>query len=272
MQNQSLTPQEARELADKVAAIPFWFHSIDLRMGVITPGVKPHESHQRELASFRLPDLRGKYVLDIGAWDGFYSFAAERLGAARVVALDHHVWALDRAAKNRYKAACKEQGVLQQHPSRVPGLWRFDELPGKRGFDLAHAVLQSRVEAVVGDLMTLEPESLGQFDVVLYLGVLYHMEHPLEALTRVRRLTKQVAVIESEAVAIGGHDDRALCEFFPLTGQLHDDPTNFWAPTAAALVGLCERAGFSGIDVLTTPPKPDQGQIARYRLVAHAFA
>src|SRR5215212_405478 len=90
---------EARELYHKVTAIPFWFHSVDLGMGVITPGVKSHERLREELASLRLPDLRGKDVLDIGAWDGFFSFAAERLGAARVVALDHHVWGLDREAK-----------------------------------------------------------------------------------------------------------------------------------------------------------------------------
>ena len=128
---------EARELYQKVAAVPIWFRSIDLGMGVVTPGVKSPEQHGQELNNLRLPDLRGKSVLDIGAWDGFYSFAAERMGASRVVALDHHVWGLDREAKNRYKAECKAKGVAQQHPALVPELWRFDELPGKRGFDLA---------------------------------------------------------------------------------------------------------------------------------------
>lgn len=262
---------EARELYDKVAAIPFWFHSVDLGMGVITPGIKSPEQHREELASFRLPDLRGKSVLDIGAWDGFYSFAAERLGGARVVALDHHVWGLDREAKNKYKAECKEKGIPQQHPNRLPALWRFDELPGKRGFDLAREVLQSRVEAVVGDLMKTEPESIGQFDVVLYLGVLYHMENPLESLRRVRQVTKEIAVIETEAVAIGGFENRPLCEFFPPRAKLSDDPTNFWAPNAPALIGLCETAGFGKVELLTTLPTPRRGQIARYRLVAHAF-
>lgn len=120
-----------KELEHKVAAIPFWFHSIDLAMGVVTPGLKSPEQHTRELASLRIPDLRGKTVLDIGAWDGFYSFAAERLGAARVVALDHHVWCLDRQAKNRYKADCKKKGIVQQHPKYIPELWRVNELPAQ---------------------------------------------------------------------------------------------------------------------------------------------
>ena len=260
----------ARELYNKVTAIPFWFHSIDLGMGVITPGIKTPEHLAQELASLRLPDLRGKTVLDIGAWDGFYSFASERLGATRVVALDHHVWGLDRAAKERYKAECQEKQVPQQHPELIPWLWRFDELPGKRGFDLARSVLQSRVEPVVCDLRGVDFQSLGQFDVVLYLGVLYHMENPLESLRRVRRLTKEIAIIETEAMALGGFEDRPLCEFFPTNAKLMGDPTNFWAPNAPALVGLCETAGFSRVEVLSTPPTPSRGKVNRYRLVAHA--
>ncbi|HEX8844467.1 MAG TPA: DUF1698 domain-containing protein [Pyrinomonadaceae bacterium] len=262
---------EARELHDKVAAVPSWFHSINLGMGVVTPGVKSPEQHEMELAALRLPALRGKTVLDIGAWDGFYSFAAERLGAARVVALDQFAWGLDWEARHRYKVECEEKGIPQEHPKLIPWLWRFDELPGKRGFDLAHATLRSRVEAVVCDPMKMNAESLGQFDVVLYMGVLYHMEDPLESLRRVRQVTKQVAVIETEAVAVGGFKSRPLCEFFPPRAKLMDDPTNFWAPNAPALVGLCETVGFRRVKLLTTPPAPGMRQTARYRLVAHAF-
>lgn len=261
----------ARELRDRVAAIPFWFHSIDLGMGVVTPGVKSPEQHKRELASLRLPNLKDKTVLDIGSWDGFYSFAAERMGAACVVALDHHVWCLDRHAKNKYKAECKKKGVVQQHPKYIPELWQESELPGKRGFDLAHSVFQSNVEARVCDFMQVDVNLLGQFDVVLFLGVLYHMENPIESLRKVRELTREVAIIETEAVTIGGHEARALCEFFPPNAKLADDPTNFWAPTALALVGLCETAGFKRVELLTTPPTARKGRIVRYRLVAHAF-
>ena len=58
---------EARELYEKVAAVPSWFHSIDLGMGIVTPGVKSPEQHEHELAALRLPALQGKTVLDIGA-------------------------------------------------------------------------------------------------------------------------------------------------------------------------------------------------------------
>ena len=263
---------EARELAERVArAVPFWLHSIDLPFGVTTPGLKTPEGHKHELASLKLPDLRGKSVLDIGCWDGFYSFAAERLGASRVVALDRYVWALDWEAKRRYRAECSERGIPTQPYDRVPHLMKYDELPGKRGFDLAHEVLQSRVEVVVADLMNADLEALGQFDVVLYLGGLYHKESPLLALRRLRQVTKGLAVIETAATEIGGHPQRHLCEFYPPSAPLEGDTTNFWAPNASALTGMCESAGFRGVDVLTKVPTPAKGQIRRYRLIAHAF-
>lgn len=262
---------EARELHDKVGAIPFWFHSIDLGRGVVTPGLKSPELHRRELASLGLPDLRGKSVLDVGAWDGYYSFSAERLGAARVVALDSYMWAWDRAAKRRYAAECEAKGVQQQHPDSVPELWDFSELPGKRGFDLAHAALGSRVDAVVCDATEIDAASIGQFDVVLYLGVLYHMQNPLDALERLRGVTREVAVIETEAVAFRGFGNRPMCEFFPPSRKLGGDPTNYWSPNAAALLGLCEAAGFSHVRLMTRVPRALRAPVVRYRLVAHAY-
>jgi tRNA (mo5U34)-methyltransferase len=263
---------EGRALYREAAALPVWCHSIDLGHDVVTPGIKTPAYHARELASLRLPDLRGKSVLDIGAWDGFYSFAAERLGAARVVALDRFAWALDWEAKNRYKADCRRRRVPPEPFDRVPELWRFDTLPGRRGFDLAHRALGSRVEAILTDLMLADVDAIGVFDVVLFLGGLYHMEDPHGALRRVRRLTSGVAVIETEAIAVGGLDDRPFCEFFPPRAKLSNDPTNFWAPNAPALAGFCEDAGFSRVELLTAPPVTRPGTIARYRLVAHAFA
>ena len=84
------------ELQQSVDAIPHWFHSIELPYGIVTPGDKSVNLLNKELASLKLPNLDQKTVLDIGAWDGFYSWVAERMGASRVVSLDHFVWQLDR--------------------------------------------------------------------------------------------------------------------------------------------------------------------------------
>jgi tRNA (mo5U34)-methyltransferase len=79
-------------LAERVARYP-WFHSIDLGHGVVTPGGVPLAMHHIQRAVFfDRVDLVGKSVIDIGAWNGIYSFEAKRRGAARVLATDHFVW------------------------------------------------------------------------------------------------------------------------------------------------------------------------------------
>jgi tRNA (mo5U34)-methyltransferase len=240
-----------------------WWHSIDLGEGVVTPGLKPVDA-QGELEALQLPDLRGRTVLDIGAWDGFHSFAAERLGAKRVVALDHHVWSIDRDALEAYRAERRRRRRPIEHPEGRPGVWRPDTLPGKRGFDVAHEALGSHVEPVVADFMKADLAELGTFDIVLFLGVLYHLRHPLLALERVAAVTGELAVIETEAVVFPGSEDRALCEF--VAGDYKGDPTNWWLPNERAVVDLCRAAGFADVRVLKRPPRSGS-----YRLVAHAY-
>jgi tRNA (mo5U34)-methyltransferase len=260
---------DATALQQRINAIT-WCHPLTLGGIETRPQWHVRRRFQRRLKFLQIPqDLTGKTVLDIGAWDGYYSFAAEQRGAARVVACDSFAWALDRDAKNRYKADCRRRGVAPEGFDRVPSLWQFEELPGKRGFDLARTARQSRVEPLVADYLTMSLEGVGRVDVVLYLGVLYHMENPLAALRRVRELTRELVIIETEAIAIDGFERTPMSEFFPQNGKLAGDPTNFWAPNAACLVGLCETAGFGRVRLLTTPPRPRRGRVARYRLMAH---
>ena len=77
---------EIREQAARIR----WFHSIDLGHGIVTPGL---DRSSEKLARLQLPaTLEGRTVLDIGAWDGFFSFEAERRGARRVLAVDSYCW------------------------------------------------------------------------------------------------------------------------------------------------------------------------------------
>lgn len=181
------------------------------------------------LEALRLPDLKGKTVLDIGTYDGFYAFEAERRGAARVVALDHYMWSFDVADVYAYYERCRAEGVVPTPYHEVEELWRPDELPGKRGFDTAHRLLESRVEPVVADFMDMNLADLGEFDVVLFLGVLYHLEDPVRALRRVGEVTRELAVIETEAVHLPGHENQPLFEFYP-SNELNADVSNWWAP------------------------------------------
>jgi tRNA (mo5U34)-methyltransferase len=104
-----------------------WYHTIDLGQGVITSG---EDKTPQRLDRLGLPgDLSGRSVLDVGAWDGFFSFEAERRGASRVVASDWYSW----------------HGVG----------WGTGR--GKAGFELAREALDSHVEDVDIDVLDLSP-------------------------------------------------------------------------------------------------------------------
>lgn len=261
---------EARALLDEVGRAPVWMHALDLGHGVVTPGVRPATQLREAWDSMGLPDLRGKSVLDIGAWDGWFSFESERRGAARVVALDRYVWALDWEAKRRYRRECDEKGLAPEPYTLRPELFDDVRLPGKYGFDLAHRIYKSSVEVVVADLMTADLDALGTFDVVLYLGGLYHMEEPLTALRRVRKLTKELAVVETAGVVVPGREETPLFRFYPPNDKLSSDPSNFWAPNVAGLKGMCEAAGFTRVEVASGGPAAT-GAVADCRLTVRAY-
>jgi tRNA (mo5U34)-methyltransferase len=227
-----------------------WHHAIDLGSGIRTPGLS-----EATLAADQLPDLAGRSVLDIGAWDGYYSFLAEAEGATRVVALDHYVWGVDMAARNLYWGECNARSILPDHDRDVTDFWR-DDLPGRAGFDLARQALGSQVEAVVGDIAVMDLAPLGQFDVVLFLGVLYHLAEPLAALRRVRSLTAGVAVVETEALYLGGSGEDSLLEFWAGGMGAGHDYGNWYVPTGEALRQLCLAAGFSRVETIVGPPAP----------------
>jgi tRNA (mo5U34)-methyltransferase len=196
-----------------------WWHSIDLGHGIVTKGVDSAQAER--LSRLQLPaDLSGRSVLDIGAWDGFFSFEAERRGAARIVASDYYSW-------------------------HGPG-WGTGQ--GKAGFQLAREVLGSRVEDVDADVMDLSPERLGTFDLVLFLGVLYHLPNPLLALERVASMTSDFLVLETVVDMVGF--DRPAAAFYP-GRELNGDPTNWWGPNEAAVHGMLRSVGFTRVRTVT---------------------
>ena len=195
-----------------------WYHTIDLGHGVVTRGV---DNTPERLARLHLPEsFAGRSVLDIGAWDGFFSFEAERRGAARVVASDHYAW----------------------HGAG----WGTGQ--GKAGFDLARTALGSNVEDVDIDVLDLSAERVGTFDVVFFLGVLYHVPNPLLALERVASVTKGLLVLETVVDMLG--ISRPAAAFYP-GRELNNDPTNWWGPNHAAVIGMLQAVGFTRVDVVS---------------------
>jgi tRNA (mo5U34)-methyltransferase len=237
-----------------------WYHTIDLGNGVVTKGISVQET-----SADVIPDVTGRSVLDIGAWDGKFSFLAEQRGASRVVALDHYAWGVDFVARGAYWAECINNGSLPDQSRDETDFWRPD-LPGRRGFEFAKAALDSKVEPLVGDFQKIDLDQLGQFDVVLYLGVLYHMKEPLTCLERLRAVTKEVAVIETEAVHIQGFDDEVLLQFHA-GSSLRTDFGNWYVPTIEALHNLCRAAGFTCIETVVGPPSPPPSDASLRRKV-----
>jgi len=133
-----------------------WAHSIDLGHGVVTPG-KWGPPNPALLAAYNRIDFKGKKVLDIGCWDGLWSFEAEKRGASAVYATDD---------------------VSQRS---------FAEQPT---FALVHEALQSQVK-YLPNLSIYDVRTLGvdDFDVVVFSGVYYHLRHPLLALAILRQVT-----------------------------------------------------------------------------------
>ncbi len=280
------TPEELQAEVDSF----LWFHKIDLGNGVRTKGLSDL-AYGPEL----FPSFEGRSVLDIGAWDGRYSFMAEQGGASRVVAMDHYAWGVDMHARNVYWEECRQKGTLPDQRRDTTDFWH-DDLPWQRGFRTAKRILDSKVEPLVQDFYTSDLGPVGTFDVVLFLGVLYHIKDPLLALEKVRSLCTEVAVIESVATDIPGHEDESLCRFL-FNGDYGSgtDFGNWWVPSRRALEDMCLAAGFSRVDVVqgppprpSAPPAPSlsdrlrhaaRGDIppapapgaADYRIIAHAW-
>ena len=248
------SPAELQAQADALT----WYHTIDLGNGVVTKGASAQDLDQQIL-----PDVSGRSVLDIGAWDGKFSFMAEQRGASRVVALDHYAWGIDWDARGAYWAECIHNGTLPDHSKDETEFWRPD-LPGKQAFDFAAAALGSKVESIVADFQTVDLEELGSFDVVLYLGVLYHMKEPLTCLERLRAVTKEVAVIETEAMHLHGFEDLVLMRFYA-GSSLQTDFGNWYVPTMEALRNLCHAAGFAATTPVVGPPEPVAAPVADFR-------
>jgi tRNA (mo5U34)-methyltransferase len=195
----------ADEIRAAIATVPRWFHSIEIAPGIVTPGRATH----RVLERLGLPaDLTGKSVLDVGCSDGFFSFECERRGASRVVAFDD---------------------------------WSAPYVAGPTGFHTAHRLLRSKVEYHSLDLQTLDPDALGEFDIVLCLGVLYHLRHPFLGMEHLARLTRGALYLETEVTESVINTPSMLFVEGMFRGR---DFSTWWVPSIACVQAMARAAGF----------------------------
>lgn len=214
---------DKNSIQNLIDSVPAWFHKIEVAPGIITPGVQDTEGL---LNHIKLPDdLTGKRVLDIGARDGLYSFECEKRGAAEVIALDYTT-------------------------------------PDTTGFNVAKQILNSNVKWVTANVYEIDQLNLGKFDLVLFLGVIYHLRHPYLAIDKIHdvlniggKVVVESHIIDGGFVAEDGNWVN-LAELNPRlselnvaqiyeSGKLVNDPSNAWAPSINTLVAMFKNSGFT---------------------------
>ena len=217
----------ATQIAERVAGLGPWFHNLDLNGIRTAPGHFLGDYPADKFARFAhlLPaDLTGKTVLDIGCNAGFYSFEMRRRGAARVLGIDMDARYLAQA---RFAAE-----VLGEKDVEFRQMGVYD----------------------VG--------ALGErFDLVIFMGVLYHLRHPLLALDLIREhvagdlMLFQTLTRGSDTVAQPAEDydfsedaqfqqpDWPRMAF--IEGKWASDWTNWWVPNRAGVEAMLRASGFA---------------------------
>ena len=219
------------DIQTSIDAFPFWYHKIALPGGVTTPGWAPLNAE-----TYRIPeDMTGMRVLDVGAWDGYWSFEALKRGAKEVVAIDDF------------------SDYLGRLDVRDRAAWET--------FDLCRDALGhsedvcKRIELSVYEATE---ERLGRFDAVFFFGTIYHLRYPLLSLDILSAICDKEIFIESAVlddyspyqggIGRGYGGAQPVMEFYPNT-ELGGNSTNWWAPSLSCLGLMTMAAGFEDVNV-----------------------
>ena len=206
------TPEEDAEVEQDAARYK-WYHCVQLTESYHTPGICGWSRKNRDWEKKYLfpseKELAGKSLLDIGAMNGFFSFEAERRGAARITAID-------------------------RDPPGFPD--------AREAFGFAAKTLGSKVIYRAKSVYDLEPSDSGTFDYVLMYGVLYHLKFPLYGLYRAASVCNDVFLLETH-VTLNDDPQWPMMLFYP-GSELNDEPTNWWGPNVRCVDAMIEHLGF----------------------------
>jgi tRNA (mo5U34)-methyltransferase len=208
-----------------VEMVPFWFHTFALNRaeGIYTPGAA--RDHRYRVSA--LPeDFAGMSVLDVGCFDGFYAFLAERRGAERVVAVDN-----------------------EQYRLWVASRWGV-ELEGAEGFRAIHRLLGSGVEYRRMDAFALN-QLEERFDLVYCFGILHRVENPLGLLRVLRGRTVRGGTVLLETYGVGPEDRNGPAIRVSEPGEVYArDEFVYWGFGSAGLQRIAQIAGFARVESL----------------------
>ncbi len=200
-----------------------WFHSFKFDDGEEIDGVIPYKILKDRESLLSKVDMVNKTVLDIGCWDGYYSAYAAKVGASNVMGID-------------------------------VGPWNSKSWEDK--FD--YVMYKNKLTNVNRKTISVYDVGGSPFDVVMFMGVLYHLKHPLLALENVRKITSGKMIIETY---ISCQDvGYPAMKFYP-GKELNNDPTNWWAPNITCLEDMLKTVGFSKLEIVGDVPKTKDGRI-----------
>lgn len=244
--------EEVKTIAERVKEIPYWYHSIELPGGIVTSiGGNPIDANSYGIAD----DFTGKRILDIGTWDGYWTWDALKRGAAEVVAIDNFTddigepFGIKRLGWESFDICREAFGFTTELTTQNATMWKNNNGQTVR-----------REEMSVYDI-----ESLGEFDVVFFFGTIYHLQHPLVALQKIASVCTDEIYIESAICddfspyrgGLGGgySNNDMVMEFYP-ENQYGDNKTNWWVPTLQCLGNMVKAVGFQGIQAWGLNDKP----------------
>ncbi len=257
----------AAAIWDRVSRIG-WYHTIDLGHGISTPGFIDNRATTH---LFGIPaDLADKRCLDIGTYDGFWSFEFERRGAAEMIGID-----VDSPADYDLPRPMKLQVLAekQRDEAALEASWNDQmahvgmQWPGA-GFRLAAEILGSRARREVLDVYDLTPERFGTFDVVLISQLLLRLRDPQTVVENMLSVTAPggCAIIAEPYDADLERLSKPVSEFVGVTAM-----GIWWAHSIKSMRRMMEIAGFERVEEVSRfRPENRVGEFAKVVLKGYA--
>lgn len=228
----------------------YWYHTIDLGDGLITPGIFDFRS---SISAFQFPeDMSGMHVLDVGSATGFFAFEFERRGA-QVTSVELPSLAdLDRfPGQSIENSIVKLSRMLSEQAVETPSSAAQQQRTANEVYHLllegpfrfCHRALNSQVRRCYSTIYNLSAESLGSdgFDLIFIGDVLLHTLYPLQALAAVAPLCRGTLII---AQALPETDETHPAMLYVGGEDPEQDEVSWWLPNKLCFMQLLKKLGF----------------------------
>lgn len=246
----------------QLEALGPWFYEFDLpnighTRSVVPPEVTKIFDTRLEMVSrvvdahfgSRLPEIS---CIDVGCHEGFYSLAMSRKGVRQVRSID------------------------------------FRESNIKKARFVAEAFGIRNIEYRQGDAEHLSPETVGQHELCLFLGLLYHLENPMLCLRNIAAITKEVCIVETQVIdevegvtewgaRIWKHPYQGVLALIDETHEYNSNNTETGStpivtcPSPKALETMLKHAGFRRVEIIAPPPDAYEQHARGKRVVCAAY-